>query len=201
MPHKSGLNYHKSTTLSKDTCVSIHMYCTLFPLINATGFTPLLWECFFAKQKSQGFVTDHWSSGQDLALTAATLPQLLARDGNPASSCCRLRASKISPPGFPYPAAIQLVSFPNKYLALSVHVSPQTIHFRELDKSPPSRPGRGIPSCNTYSITSLFVFTFFVVSSYYHGVFPSVRISSHVLTILPKNIKSIIWHTEKAFNI
>ena len=41
-----------------------------------------------------------------------------------------------------------------------VHVSPQTIHSRVLDESPPSHPGRGTPSRNTYSITSLFVFTF-----------------------------------------
>ena len=39
--------------------------------------------------------------------------------------------------------------FPIKSLALSVHVSPQTIHFWVLDKSPVSGPGRGPPSCNT----------------------------------------------------
>ena len=39
--------------------------------------------------------------------------------------------------------------FPIKSLALSAHVSPQTIHFRVLDKSPLSGPGRGLPSCNT----------------------------------------------------
>ena len=44
-----------------------------------------------------------------------------------------------SPPGCP---------FPIKSLALSVHVSPRTIHFRVLDKSPVSGPGRGPPSCN-----------------------------------------------------
>ena len=38
--------------------------------------------------------------------------------------------------------------FPIKYLALSAHVSPQTIHFQVLDKSPVSGPGRGPPSCN-----------------------------------------------------
>ena len=41
-----------------------------------------------------------------------------------------------SPPGCP---------FPIKSLALSAHVSPQTIHFRVLDKSPVSGPGRGPP--------------------------------------------------------
>ena len=45
-----------------------------------------------------------------------------------------------SPPGRP---------FPIKPLALSAHVSPQTIHFRVLDKSPVLGPGWGPPSCNT----------------------------------------------------
>ena len=49
-------------------------------------------------------------------------------------TCC-------SPPGCP---------FPIKYLALSAHVSPQTIHFQVLDKSPVSGPGRGPPSCNSF---------------------------------------------------
>ena len=44
-----------------------------------------------------------------------------------------------SPPGRP---------FPIKSLALSAHVSPWTIHFQVLDKSPVSGPGRGPPSCN-----------------------------------------------------
>ena len=38
--------------------------------------------------------------------------------------------------------------FPIKSLALSAHVSPRIIHFRVLDKSPVSGPGRGPPSCN-----------------------------------------------------
>ena len=46
-----------------------------------------------------------------------------------------------SPPGCP---------FPIKSLALSAHVSPRTIHFWVLDKSPVSGPGRGPPSCNNY---------------------------------------------------
>ena len=45
-----------------------------------------------------------------------------------------------SPPGGP---------FPKKSLALSAHVSPRTVHFRVLDKSPISGPGRGPASCNT----------------------------------------------------
>ena len=44
-----------------------------------------------------------------------------------------------SPPGYP---------FPIKSLASSAHVSPWTIHFQVLDKSPVSGPGRGPPSCN-----------------------------------------------------
>ena len=36
-----------------------------------------------------------------------------------------------------------------KSLALSAHVSPRTIYFWVLDKSPVSGPGRGPPSCNT----------------------------------------------------
>ena len=47
-----------------------------------------------------------------------------------------------SPPGCP---------FPIKSLALWAHVSPRTIHFRLLDKSPVSGPGRGSPSCNKSS--------------------------------------------------
>ena len=44
-----------------------------------------------------------------------------------------------SPPGRPFPV---------KSLAFSAHVSPQTIHFQVLGKSPVSGPGRGPPSCN-----------------------------------------------------
>ena len=39
--------------------------------------------------------------------------------------------------------------FPVKSLALSARVSPWTIHFRVLDKSPLSGPGSGPPSCNS----------------------------------------------------
>ena len=51
----------------------------------------------------------------------------------PLPYCC--------PPGCP---------FPIKSLALSAHVSPRTIHFRVLDKSPVWGPGRGPPSCSSY---------------------------------------------------
>ena len=47
-----------------------------------------------------------------------------------------------SPPGCP---------FPIKSLALSADVSPWTIHFWVLDKSPVSGPGRGSLSCNNIS--------------------------------------------------
>ena len=42
--------------------------------------------------------------------------------------------------------------FPIKSLALSAYVSPQTIHFWVLDKSPVSSPGRGPPSCNKWRL-------------------------------------------------
>ena len=42
--------------------------------------------------------------------------------------------------------------FPIKSLALSAHVSPRTVHFWVLDKSPASGPGRGPPSYNNSSI-------------------------------------------------
>ena len=48
-----------------------------------------------------------------------------------------------SPPGCP---------FPIKSLALLAHVSPRTIHFQVLDKSPVSGPGRGPPSCNKWQL-------------------------------------------------
>ena len=38
--------------------------------------------------------------------------------------------------------------FPIKFLVLSAHVSPQTIHFWVLDKSPVFGPGRDPLSCN-----------------------------------------------------
>ena len=57
-----------------------------------------------------------------------------------------------SPPGCP---------FPIKSLALSPHVSPRTIHFWELDKSPVLGPGRGLPSCNT-TISKMTLTTYIV---------------------------------------
>ena len=40
--------------------------------------------------------------------------------------------------------------FSIRSLGLSAHVSPWTIHFQVLDKSPLSGPGRGPPSCNSW---------------------------------------------------
>ena len=50
--------------------------------------------------------------------------------------------------------------FPIKSLALSAHVSSRTIHFRVLDKSPVSGPGRGPPSCNKCTMKDLNTFNF-----------------------------------------
>ena len=46
-----------------------------------------------------------------------------------------------SSPGFPHSAALCLGTPSHKPFALSACVSPQTIHFRVLDKSPLSGPG------------------------------------------------------------
>ena len=76
MPHKSDLNYHKGSTLSEDTCVSVHMYCILFPPNkHLFHYFPSLWEFFTAKPKGQGLVPDLWSSVQDSALTVVPRPQ------------------------------------------------------------------------------------------------------------------------------
>ena len=50
-----------------------------------------------------------------------------------------------SPPGCP---------FPTKSLVLSAHVSPRTIHFRVLDKSPFLAPRKRPPSCNSWTLSS-----------------------------------------------
>ena len=60
-----------------------------------------------------------------------------------------------SPPG---------CTFPIKSLALSAHVSPQTIHFQVLDKSPVSGPARSPFSCNIF-ICSWFISLSFCISS------------------------------------
>ena len=67
----------------------------------------------------------------------------LAKDNpetNPITIKPEMATWRSSSPGFPYPI---------KSLALSPHVSPQTIHFPVLDKSPLLSPGRCPSSCNT----------------------------------------------------
>ena len=53
-----------------------------------------------------------------------------------------------SPPGCPFPV---------KSLALSARVSPRTTHFRVLDQSQVSGPGRGSPSCNKVNKKAPFI--------------------------------------------
>ena len=48
----------------------------------------------------------------------------------------------------------KLIPSPIKSPALSAHVSPRTIHFQVLDKSPVLGPGRGPPSCKNITLTS-----------------------------------------------
>ena len=60
-----------------------------------------------------------------------------------------------SSPGFPYLLLSIRVPFPKKSLALSADVSPQTIHFQVLDKSPVSGPGRGPLSYKIPTLGSL----------------------------------------------
>ena len=68
---------------------------------------------------------------------------------------------------------------PNKYLALSACVSPQTIHFQVLGKSPVLGPGRGPLSCNT--------------SSEYLGLI-SFRIDWLALLAVQGTLKSLLQH-------
>ena len=69
---------------------------------------------------------------------------------NPSLEKPRLRTTRqSSSPGFSYPTTLRpWRHFPIKSLALSAHVSPQTIHVPVSDKSPVSGSGRGPPSCN-----------------------------------------------------
>ena len=86
-----------------------------------------------------------------------------------------------SPPGCP---------FPIKSLALSADVSPWTIHFRMLDKSPILGPGRGPPSCNISTLQIL------------HDGFVSRNISSEkvlkaVLNVPVSKMKQRILHKNR----
>ena len=49
--------------------------------------------------------------------------------------------------------------FPSKVSCCVTHVSPRTIHFRVLDKSPVSGPGRGSLSCNKWQLWWRLFFT------------------------------------------
>ena len=51
-------------------------------------------------------------------------------------------------PGFPFPADLLSGTPSQKNLALSVCVSPRTIHFPVSDKSPLLGLGKGFPSSN-----------------------------------------------------
>ena len=73
-----------------------------------------------------------------------------------------------SPPGCP---------FPIRSLALSAYVSPWTIHFRVLDKSPVLGPGRGPLSCNR--ITK-------------NGTQLSDWVHTHTWVYLPRNMSIMI---------
>ena len=67
----------------------------------------------------------------------------------------------------PFPScSLPRCPFPIKPLALSAHVSPRTIYFWVLDKSPVSGPGRGPPSCNRTRYKTLAnVFRFHTTTS------------------------------------
>ena len=79
--------------------------------------------------------------------------------------------------------------FPIKYIALSAHVSPRTIHFQVLDKSPLSSSGRG-PSFGN-SLISLQsnglsrVFSSITIQKHqFFGTQPSLWFKSHIHTRL-----------------
>ena len=59
--------------------------------------------------------------------------------------------------------------FPIKSLALSAHVSPRTIHFQMLDKSPDSGPERGPPSCNSFRMIQVH-YIYCVLYFYYYYI-------------------------------
>ena len=61
--------------------------------------------------------------------------------------------------------SLPLCPFPIKSLALSAHVSPWMIHFRVLDKSPLSGPGRGPPSCSNIIFNMLMTQGIYIIMS------------------------------------
>ena len=72
-----------------------------------------------------------------------------------------------SPPGLP---------FPIKCFALMVHVSPRTIHFQVLDKSPLLGPGRGPSSSNKLEIKD---------AAKHHTVHRTAPYNRVILSIMP----------------
>ena len=106
-----------------------------------TSQNPPLWHpswldkaCTTRKDsESEGFAKD------DLEIIPSPYnPRLWAR----AEQFSRVPSHSCSPPGLPSPI---------KSPAPSARVSPQTIHFRVLDKSPVLGSGMVLPSCNTSS--------------------------------------------------
>ena len=72
----------------------------------------------------------------------------------PSPKNLRLQAMwQSSSPGFPYPGALRPIApSQKKPLPLSACVSPDTIHFPMLDKSPLSHPARSPPFCNRWRL-------------------------------------------------
>ena len=89
-----------------------------------------------------------WLARDNLETNPITIKSKTAR--HVAEQCSWVPFPYCSQPGHP---------FPIKSLALSGHVSPQTIHFWLLDKSPVSGPGRGPPSCHTTSLRSVYLWS------------------------------------------
>ena len=91
-----------------------------------------------------------WTPGRTLSQNdwLKTTRKLIPSPWNPvAEQFSWVPLTYFSPPRCP---------FPIKSLALSAQVSPQTIHFQVLDKSPVAGPGRGPHSCNSRSQLSRF---------------------------------------------
>ena len=81
--------------------------------------------------ESEWLARDNWETNP-VTIKPETASHVAERFSWVPLRCC-------SPPGHP---------FPIKSFVLSARVSPQTIHFWALDKSPLSGPGKGPPSCN-----------------------------------------------------
>ena len=100
MPHISDLNYHAGTTLSLSSpvCLATHTLLFFFLLINTSLVSLLSVFVGILFCKAEGPGPCHWPLVWWLgfgALTAMTQPQSLARNWNPASSCCRPRPLEI----------------------------------------------------------------------------------------------------------